>query len=105
MDTSTSKEQILKEVPERFGTGPKRLSLQYLIKHADRVTELSIPGGKSIFKAYFDDGVGRGEFVFKFKQADLTPLHVYSTLAATGWPGFSISWLEGHCAERMAAAV
>jgi hypothetical protein len=89
------------EVPPRFGEGAARLSLSYLLKHANKVEEWFWPNSGSKYRAHFDDGVYKGVFVFTFRQRDLTPLSVYLQCASTGWPGLSVKWLEDHCAERM----
>jgi hypothetical protein len=88
-------------VPERFVEGNKRLCLQFLLKKADKVEECFRPHGKSRYRAYFDDGVFKGQFVFTFRQSDLTPLSVLQQCASTGWPGFRLAWLEDICADKM----
>jgi hypothetical protein len=94
---------LIKEVPTRFGEGAARISLSYLLKHADKVEEWFRPNGGSKYRAHFDDGVYKGSFVFTFRQRDLTPLTVYLQCASTGWPGLSVGWLEEVCAQRMKA--
>jgi hypothetical protein len=85
-------------VPDRL-EGKRRLALQFLLTHASRVEIRYVPRGRSQYRASFDDGVGRGSFVYSWDQAALTPLAVYLSLANTGWPGFQLDWLET-CAER-----
>jgi hypothetical protein len=100
MDNSEHYIQI-SEVPARFGEGNARLSLSFLLKHADKVEEWFRPNGGSKYRAHFDDGVFKGVFVLSFRQRDLTPLSIYLQCASTGWPGLGLGWLEQLCAERM----
>jgi hypothetical protein len=92
--------EVLKEAPERL-VGERRLAMEYLLRHADRVEMAYCAGGKSKYRAYLDDGAFKGEFVFTWKQDELLPLRLYLDLASTNWPGFSLAWLSEHAAKRM----
>jgi hypothetical protein len=101
MKNDNLKWEPLTEVPERL-VGDRKLALQFLLKHADKVEMAYLPKSASRYRAYFDDGVFKGAFVFTWRQAELTPLNVYLTCVGTGWPGFNLVWLENFAAQTMA---
>ena len=89
------------EVPSHVEADDARLALQYLLKHADYVEMMAYPKDQSQYKAHFDDGVYKGEFVFTWTENGLTPLLVYEKLQRTGWPGFSMSWVKEAARQEM----
>lgn len=91
----------IKDVPEHVQSDDARLALQYLLKHADCVEMMQYPKDQSQYKAHFDDGVYKGEFVFTWTENGLTPLLVYEKLKQTGWPGFSMGWVRTAAREEM----
>lgn len=92
--------KIITEVPATL-SGKRAVALQWLLEHADKVSVLQIPGGRSKYKIYFDDGVYKGGFEFIVPHKELTPLRAYLIAKQTGWPGHTIEWLEAFCEERM----
>lgn len=91
----------IKEVPEHVVSEDAKLSLRYLLQHADYVEMMQFPKDQSQYKAHFDDGVYKGEFVFTWTENGLTPLLVYEKLKQTGWPGFDMYWVKVAAREEM----
>lgn len=91
----------IKAVPEHVESDDAKLSLRYLLQHADYVEMMQFPKDQSQYKAHFDDGVYKGEFVFTWTENGLTPLLVYEKLKQTGWPGFSMGWVKIAAREEM----
>lgn len=94
---------LIKEVPTELVGSKRGMALHWLLNHADKVEKYHQPKQRSIYRAYFDDGVGKGAFVFEWRHSELTPLCVYLRVAGTGWPGLRLDWLEQVASERMAA--
>lgn len=92
---------IIKEVPAHVESDDAKLSLQYLLAHADKVEMMQFPKDQSKYKAYFDDGVYKGCFEFTWTENGLTPLHIYQKLELTGWPGFSMGWVKKAARDEM----
>ncbi len=92
--------KVINEVPIRL-EGKRAVALQWLLEHADKVSVLEIPRGRSKYKVYFDDGVYKGGFEFIIPQQELTPLKAYLIAKQTGWPGHTLGWLESICEEKM----
>jgi hypothetical protein len=84
----------IKDVPEHVQSDDAKLALKYLIGVADYVEMMQFPKDQSQYKAHFDDGVYKGEFVFTWTENGLTPLLVYEKLKQTGWPGFNMYWIK-----------
>ncbi len=95
----------IKEVPEHVESEDAKLSLKYLLKHSDYVEIMQFPKDQSQYKAHFDDGVYKGEFVFTWTEIGLNPLSVYEKLSQTGWPGFSMSWMKEAARQKMAGLI
>jgi hypothetical protein len=91
----------IREVPEHVQSPDARTALQYLINKADKVEMMQFPKDASQYQAYFDDGVFKGCFVFKWTENGLNPLNVYERLRETNWPGYSLSWMKDAARERM----
>lgn len=91
----------IREVPEHVQSADARMALQYLIRQADKVEIMQFPKDASQYQAYFDDGVFKGCFIFKWTENGLNPLNVYERLRETNWPGYSLSWMKDAARERM----
>lgn len=91
----------IREVPEHVQAQDARMALQYLIRQADKVEMMQFPKDASQYQAYFDDGVFKGCFVFKWTENGLNPLNVYERLRETNWPGYSLSWMKDCARDRM----
>ena len=93
----------IKDVPEHVQSEDAKIALAYLIKHSDKVEMMQFPKDQSQYKAYFDDGVYKGCFVFAWTENGLNPLSVYEKLSGTGWPGFSMGWMKEAARDKMRA--
>lgn len=92
---------IIKDVPEHVESEDARLALTYLIIKADKVEMRQFPKDQSQYKAYFDDGVFQGAYIFQWTENGLNPLSVYERLRDTGWPGYSMGWVKDAARKRM----
>lgn len=91
----------IKAVPEHVEAEDAKLSIEYLIRNADKVEMMQFPKDQSQYRAYFDDGAYQGYFVFKWTENGLTPLRVYQELTKTGWPGYDMNWIKDAARNEM----
>ena len=92
--------KIITEVPDEY-TGKRKLVLEWMLKHADKVEIDKRGGGASMYRFHFDDGVYKGIFCFEINHKALTPLNAYLIAQKTKWPGLSLKWLEDIAEEEM----
>lgn len=89
------------EVPPHVEEEDAKLALRYLLANTDKVEMMQFPKDQSQYRAYLDDGVYKGCFVFKWTENGLTPLRVYETLRETGWPGYRMDWVKDAARQEM----
>lgn len=89
------------EVPEHVLSEDAKLALRFLLAKTDGVEMMQFPKDQSQYRAYLDDGVYQGCFVFKWTENGLTPLKVYETLKDTGWPGYAMGWVKEAARREM----
>lgn len=92
--------KIITEVPQEY-TGKRKLVLEWMLKHADKVEIDKRGGGRSMYRFYFDDGAYKGGNSFELHHQALTPLNAYLIAQRTGWPDFHLKWLEDIAEEEM----
>jgi hypothetical protein len=95
----------IKEVPEHVQAEDARLALRYLLAKTDKVEMMQFPKDQSQYRAYLDDGVYKGCFVFTWTENGLTPLKVYEKLEGTGWPGYKMDWMKDAARVEMIRAI
>lgn len=91
----------IKEVPEHVQADDAKLALRYLLANTDKVEIMQFPKDQSQYRAYLDDGVFNGCFVFTWTENGLTPLKVYEKLEGTGWPGYKMDWVKDAARQEM----
>jgi len=96
----TQEYKVITEVPQEY-TGKRKLVLEWMLKHADKVEIDKRGRGRSMYRFYFDDGAYKGGYSFEVHHQDLTPLKAYLVTQRTGWPGFNLKWLEDIAEEEM----
>ena len=92
--------KIITEVPEGY-VGKRKLVLEWMLNHADKVEIDKRSSGRSMYRFSFDDGVYKGSYSFELSHKALTPLNAYLVAQQTGWPGLSLKWLEDIAEEKM----
>ena len=92
--------KVITEVPQEY-TGKRKIVLEWMLKHADKVEIDKRGSGRSMYRFYFDDGVYKGGYSFELHHKALTPLNAYLVAQKTGWPGLRLKWLEDIAEEEM----
>lgn len=91
----------IKEVPEHVQTDDAKLAIRYLLAKTDKVEMMQFPKDQSQYRAYLDDGVYKGCFVFTWTENGLTRIEVYEKLEGTGWPGYRMDWVKEAAKNEM----